>query len=102
MKLYHWTWDAIGGGTGFWYIPVWWMGSAFLAWLGAMVTAYRARSNANASAMSGAMQSIVLAMVLFIALTGTGVAPFHSAVAALAYGMAMVIHVPIAAALNRR
>src|SRR3990172_1794464 len=37
VDLYHWTWDAIGGGSGFWYVPVWWMGSCFLAWLGAWV-----------------------------------------------------------------
>ena len=32
LGIYHWTWDAIGGGSGFWYIPVWWMGAAGLAW----------------------------------------------------------------------
>jgi len=43
MNLYHWTWDAIGGGSGFWYIPVWWMGAVFLAWLGAWVVAASSR-----------------------------------------------------------
>ena len=48
LSVYHWTWDAIGGGSGFWYIPVWWMGSAFLAWLGGMVVAYAAQGGRRA------------------------------------------------------
>ena len=34
LGLYSWRWDAIGGGSGWWYIPIWWMGSALVAWLG--------------------------------------------------------------------
>src|SRR6185503_9705267 len=34
LGLYSWKWDAIGGGSGWWYIPIWWMGSALHAWLG--------------------------------------------------------------------
>jgi hypothetical protein len=37
LGLYSWRWDAIGGGSGWWYIPVWWMGAALLAWVGALV-----------------------------------------------------------------
>jgi hypothetical protein len=43
LGLYSWRWDAIGGGSGWWYIPIWWMGSALLAWLGSW--AYSAASN---------------------------------------------------------
>jgi hypothetical protein len=34
LGLYSWKWDAVGGGSGWWYVPIWWMGSALLAWLG--------------------------------------------------------------------
>ena len=39
LKAYPWTWDAIGGGSSWWYLPVWWMLGTFLAWMGGIVTA---------------------------------------------------------------
>ncbi len=38
FKAYPWTWDAIGGGSTWWYLPIWWMLGTFLAWMGAIVT----------------------------------------------------------------
>jgi len=42
LKAYPWTWDAIGGGSTWWYLPIWWMLGTFLAWMGGMLTAGRA------------------------------------------------------------
>jgi hypothetical protein len=39
FKAYPWTWDAVGGGSTWWYLPVWWMLGTFLAWMGGIVTA---------------------------------------------------------------
>src|SRR5439155_1566213 len=39
FKAYPWTWDAIGGGSTWWYLPVWWMLGTFVAWMGGIVTA---------------------------------------------------------------
>ncbi len=39
FKAYPWTWDAIGGGSTWWYLPVWWMLGTFASWMGAIVTA---------------------------------------------------------------
>ncbi|HET7296396.1 MAG TPA: hypothetical protein VFI66_04600 [Gemmatimonadales bacterium] len=39
FHAYPWTWDAIGGGSSWWYLPVWWMLGTFVAWMGAIVTA---------------------------------------------------------------
>jgi len=39
FKAYPWTWDAIGGGSSWWYLPAWWMLGTFLAWMGGIVTA---------------------------------------------------------------
>src|SRR2546428_5847725 len=39
FKAYPWTWDAVGGGSTWWYLPVWWMLGTFLAWMGGLVTA---------------------------------------------------------------
>src|SRR5438093_2547398 len=42
FKAYPWTWDAVGGGSTWWYLPVWWMLGTFLAWMGGVVTGGRA------------------------------------------------------------
>ncbi len=36
IRAYPWTWDAIGGGATWWYLPIWWMLGTFLAWMGAL------------------------------------------------------------------
>jgi hypothetical protein len=41
LRAFPWTWDAIGGGSTWWYLPIWWMLGTLLAWLGALVTAGR-------------------------------------------------------------
>jgi hypothetical protein len=42
VKAYPWTWDAVGGGSTWWYLPVWWMLGTFVAWMGGLLTAGRA------------------------------------------------------------
>jgi hypothetical protein len=100
VHLYHWTWDAIGGGSGFWYIPVWWMGSCFLAWLGGWV--YSIRAARDASAVSAALQTLGIGVLLLVVAVATRLAPFHAAVAALAFTVGLVLHVPLAAVLRNR
>jgi hypothetical protein len=100
VHLYPWTWDAIGGGSGFWYIPVWWMGSCFLAWLGGWV--YSIRAARDASAVSAALQTLGIGVLLLVVAVATRLAPFHAAVAALAFTVGLVLHVPLAAVLRNR
>src|SRR5438045_7981183 len=47
FKAYPWTWDAIGGGSTWWYLPIWWMLGTFLAWMGGIVTAGQAARGAE-------------------------------------------------------
>jgi hypothetical protein len=69
-------WLAIGGGSNWWYHPVWWMVGTFLSWMGAWALANQAdRGGANP------------VMVFVIALVGT----------AIAGALGVVIHVPYAA-----
>jgi len=42
LKAYPWTWDAVGGGSTWWYLPIWWMLGTFVAWMGGLLTAGRA------------------------------------------------------------
>lgn len=37
-------WAAIGGGSNWWYHPVWWMVGTFLPWMGAVILSYQAES----------------------------------------------------------
>ncbi len=100
MNLYHWTWDAIGGGSGFWYIPVWWMGAVFLAWFGAWVVAASSRhTEAGIPAIAG--QSVGIGVVLGGILMATGVVPFHSAGFALAFAVGLLLHVPLAGVMHK-
>ncbi len=100
LGVYHWTWDQIGGGSGFWYISVWWMGSAFLAWLGAWVCAVRADRGTGVFVMGG--QTVAVAVIVFAIVVLTRLAPAHAAVMSLAWTVALMIHVPAAYALAKR
>lgn len=100
LDLYPWTWDAIGGGSGFWYVPVWWMGSATLAWLGAWAVANGSGSGDSANVPRAAAQAVGIAVVVAAILMAAGVVPFHSAGVALAFGVAAVLNVPLSAVLK--
>ncbi len=100
LNLYHWTWDAIGGGSGFWYVPVWWMGSAFLAWLGAWVVTASSRTvERGIPALAG--QTVGIGVVLGGILMATSVLPFHSAGFALAFAVGLVVHVLLAGVMHK-
>lgn len=100
LGVYHWTWDQVGGGSGFWYIPVWWIGSALLAWLGAWV--YTALGEKGTSLLAVAGQTLGVALVVFALLVLTRLAPLHAAVMGLAWTLALVVHVPVAYGLAKR
>lgn len=52
VRAYPWTWDAIGGGASWWYLPIWWMLGTYLAWMGGLLTAARsARAPAGVTRM---------------------------------------------------
>jgi hypothetical protein len=98
--VYHWTWDQIGGGSGFWYIPVWWMGSAFLAWLGAWGFSIAERSG-RTSTSALVTQTLIISALLF-ALLGFVIGPFSAAMMALCFTLALVIQLPLTSVLSRK
>jgi hypothetical protein len=64
MKAYPWTWDAVGGGSTWWYLPIWWMLGTFLAWMGGVLTAAeaaRGRSSLARTAAPVLIGAVVLA-----------------------------------------
>jgi hypothetical protein len=54
-------WLQIGGGSNWWYHPVWWMAGTYLSWMGAFALANQARK-------SGAGPILVLALSLVLSL----------------------------------
>lgn len=83
FKAYPWTWDAVGGGSTWWYLPVWWMLGTFLAWMGAVVTAGRAARGGDTAIRSLAIPAV---------LGGLG--------AGLGLGIAGTVFMPVAAGLG--
>jgi hypothetical protein len=67
VKAYPWTWDAVGGGSSWWYHPVWWMLGTFVAWMGGLLTA--ARSRRAPQTLGGLAVPVVVATAV---LTGAG------------------------------
>ena len=66
FKAFPWTWDAIGGGSTWWYLPIWWMLGTLLAWMGGMLTAgrmARGPTTLAATAMPVVIGAVVLAAV---------------------------------------
>src|SRR6266446_3128695 len=64
LKAYPWTWDAVGGGSTWWYLPIWWMFATFLAWMGGTLTATApADSSIARTAAPALIGAVVLAVV---------------------------------------
>ena len=54
-------WHEIGGGSNWWYHPVWWMLSCYLAWMGGWIGANNARRSAGLA--NAALMVAVFAVV---------------------------------------
>ena len=101
LNVYHWSWDQIGGGSGFWYIPVWWMGATVLAWLGAWIYSAESRSGSvNLSVV--AAKTVIGSVVLFVIVGILRVGPFSAAMMALCFCLALAGQVVLASVLNRK
>ncbi len=59
LHAFPWTWDAVGGGSTWWYLPIWWMLGTFVAWMGAIVTAGRGARGNDTSIRSLAIPSVL-------------------------------------------
>src|SRR5881409_3725008 len=63
FKAYPWTWDAIGGGSTWWYLPIWWMLGTFLAWMGGIVTAASGEATLARRALRAVAGTIIVATI---------------------------------------
>jgi hypothetical protein len=65
---YPWTWDAVGGGSSWWYLPVWWMLATFLAWMGGVLVA--AQAGRGQASVTRAATPVVAGAVILAAVGG--------------------------------
>jgi hypothetical protein len=59
-------WYAVGGGSNWWYHPVWWMVGTFLPWMGAWILANQTARRARPSAITGFGIAVGLGVVLAV------------------------------------
>jgi len=60
-------WLEIGGGSNWWYHPVWWMVGTFLPWMGALVLANQVAKGGTASPAGLMVMALGLTVVVAIA-----------------------------------
>jgi hypothetical protein len=57
-------WLEIGGGSNWWYHPVWWMVGTFLPWMGAWILANQVDRKGRPNPMNGLVTAFVLALII--------------------------------------
>lgn len=60
-------WQEIGGGSNWWYHPVWWMVGSFLPWMGAWILANQTTRDGRPAAVTGLITALGLSVVVAIA-----------------------------------
>jgi hypothetical protein len=63
VHLYTNRWLEIGGGSNWWYHPVWWMVGTYLTWQGAWIQANQAARSGNSNPAALVVNTVVLAVV---------------------------------------
>jgi hypothetical protein len=63
IGTYSHRWLAIGGGSNWWYHPVWWMVGSFLPWMGAWILANQTARDGRPSAAIGLATALVLGAI---------------------------------------
>src|SRR5258706_3740833 len=99
FHAFPWTWDAVGGGSTWWYLPIWGVLGTFLAWMGAIVTAGRAARGGDTAIRSLAIAPVAggLGLGLGLGLGGLMLMPL-----AAGAGVALTLVVFALAALARQ
>ena len=66
IGTYSHRWHAVGGGSNWWYHPVWWMVGAFLPWMGAWILANQTEKNGQPSAVAGLVTAFAFTVVVAV------------------------------------
>ena len=73
LHLYTNRWLEIGGGSNWWYHPVWWMVCTYITWMGAWIQAHQAAKTGSASPVMLIIGTIVLSLVVLAIAVVVGV-----------------------------
>jgi hypothetical protein len=66
IGTYSHRWRDIGGGSNWWYHPVWWMVGTFLPWMGAWILANQTARDGRPAVAVGLLTAFVAAVVIAI------------------------------------
>ncbi len=75
LKAYPWTWDDVGGGSTWWYLPVWWMLGTFIAWMGGIRVASSAAHGRTTLVQTAAPVWVAAVLVAAVAHAELAVLP---------------------------
>jgi hypothetical protein len=64
LGAYTFRWRALGGGSNWWYHPVWWMAGTYLSWMGAFIMANQTAKNGSPSIAGLVVLTLIGALVL--------------------------------------
>ena len=67
LHMYTFRWRAIGGGSNWWYNPVWWMAGTYLAWMGAFIQANQVERRGEASVAGVVLLTVILSAIFGVA-----------------------------------
>jgi hypothetical protein len=77
IGTYTHRWHAVGGGSNWWYHPVWWMAGSFLPWMGAWILANQTEKNGRPSALLGLGTAVAFTLVLALVAVLVGIPGAH-------------------------
>jgi hypothetical protein len=69
LGIYSNRWLEIGGGSNWWYHPVWWMVGTYLPWMGAWVLANQAAKSGAGNPVALVVGTLVVAAIVMAAAT---------------------------------
>lgn len=97
-------WYEIGGGSNWWYHPVWWMVGTFLPWMGAWILANQTVRTGHPSPLLGLTMAVLAGLVLAAAavLAGFPGAHWNLATFGLAFMPGLVVATILSAMGQRR
>lgn len=98
FHAFPWTWDAVGGGSTWWYLPIWWMLGTFVAWMGGLITAGRAARGGDVSIRALALPVVIGAVAMALGLTIGRVGVYLPVAAGAGFTFALTVFAVVAIA----
>jgi hypothetical protein len=103
IGTYSHRWRDIGGGSNWWYHPVWWMVGTFLPWMGAWILANQTAREGRPVAATGLLTAFVAAVIIAVLAILLGFPGAHWTLATFAVAfLPGLVAAAIASAIGKR